>query len=484
MSKHVRLFAFLVAGLSWPAFAAGPATAPVSITASGDTTMPYQNEAVRYTVRCVIRAGLSNVTMTDPAVENAIVTRLGDPQVHVAVVNGAPAKVVDFHYVITPMQAGKMVIPAFVLQGNIEAESLEAANDPFGGNFMAGVRQAMRALSNMSSGVPFRVASNESRLEVKAPATPMDPWLPLKSLKIEEDTALQEPQVGEPMIRKITLSAIGAVGSQLPDTEAQEDHDAFRVYADRPAIKTDTDKDSGAISSQRIENYSMVPQRAGRLVLPAIRVSWWDTVNNRPATAVLPARTIKVQPGAHAPNTVIPVVDATGGTIWKDRSFAAYWARKLLAGTMSLLPYGALVVLASLGLVGAVRLWRTGRRRRHRAFSPDRKNPLRGSAGLDALKQVRTAEDLKAFLQAYAQQQLGIPANTPLESMFPRLALSPKLDEDAQILVRALTGALYAGRTADIEDLKLRTWRLLTGLKRQTVSRRPGGDKLPGLNPS
>jgi hypothetical protein len=481
VSKHPLLFALLLAG-SPAAFAAEPVHATVAISARSDTLTPYQGESVRYTVRCVTRAGLSNVSMNDPAIVNAIVTRLGEPEMHVVVLNGTPERVVDFHYIITPMQPGKMTIPAFVLQGNIEPDTLEAANDPFGGNFMAGVRQAMRALSSFSSGRPFRVASNVSQLNVKAPAAAMDPWLPLQSLKIAEDTALQEPQVGEPMIRKITMSAIGADGSQLPDTEAQEDHEAFRVYADRPVIKTDTDKDSGAISSQRTESYSMVPQRAGRLVLPAIRVSWWDTVNNRAATAVLPARTITVKPGTRARNPVVPVVDATGGTIGKDRSFVSYWAQKLLAGTISLLPYGALVILASLGLVGGTRLWRMGRKRRLGTLASDDEKPLRGSRGLEALAQIQTAEDLKSFLQAYAKQHWGTPTNTPLERLFP--VQSPNRDEDAEILVRALTGALYAGIAVDIEDLKIRARRLLVSLRHQPGSRRHGGEKLPRLNPS
>jgi hypothetical protein len=491
MAKYYFPLGFLLTVLPVYAFAAEVAAidGPVSISAKADTITPYQDEPVRYTVRCVSRAGLSNVTLSDPAVENAIVTRQGEPDVHVAIENGMPAKVVDFHYLITPMQPGKMIIPPISLQGNIETDDREMADDLFGGNLMAGVRQVMKALSNFTNGRPFHIASNATLLEVKPPAVAMDPWLPLKSLKIEEDTAaLQQPQVGEPMIRKITLSAVGAVGSQLPDTEAQEDHDDFRVYADRPAVKTDIDKETGVISSQRTESYSMVPQRAGRLVLPAIRVSWWDTVSNRAATAVLPARTISVQPGVPVQNSAVPVVDATGGAPGTESQPASYWARKLLANTMPLLPYGALAVLAILsslgGVFGGVRLWRTVRGRRRGGTPMDKKNPLRGSRSPDTLKQVRTAEELSAFLHAYAQQQWGASKNAPLERIFPMLPQLPKASEDAEILVAALTGAIYAGKTVDIEDLKMRARRLLAVLKRQPGLRRRGADKLPSLNPS
>ena len=353
---------------------------------------------------------------------------------------------------------------------------------------MAGVRQAMRALSNLtSSGRPFRVASNQTVLEVKPPAVAMDPWLPLRSLKILEDSAApQQPQVGEPMIRKITLSSVGTVGSQLPDTEAQEDHDNFKVYADRPDIKTDIDKDTGVISSQRTESYSMVPQRAGRLVLPAIRVSWWDTVNNRASTAILPARTIKVQPGTPVENPVVPVVDATGGITGRQSQSATYWAQKLLANVLRLLPYGMLVglaILLSLGVFGSVRLWRTVRGRKRGGAPIDKKYSPQRSPSPDALKQVRTPQELSEFLRAYAQQHWGAANNMPLERIFREQPQLLKDREDAQTILAALTGALYAGKPVDIEDLKMRTGRLLKAVKRQPASRR-SGDKLPGLNPS
>jgi hypothetical protein len=399
-----------------------------------------------------------------------------------------PAKVVEFHYLITPMQPGKMTIPSVTLQGNIETEDRVASDVPFGENFMAGVRQVMKALSNFTSGRPFKVASNATVLDVRPPVAAMDPWLPLRSLKIEEDTsAPQQPQVGEPMLRKITLSAVGAVGSQLPDIEAQEDHSDFRVYADRPATKTVIDKESGVISGQRTESYSMVPQRAGRLVLPAIRISWWDTVNNKAATTMLPARAITVQPGASVKNPAVPGAGHMAQAPSVGGQPAVHWAHKLLTNTLSLLPYGAaatLAILLALGVFAGVRLWRAVRGRRLGVSPMNKRNSALRPLSLTALNQVHTAEELNAFLHAYAQQQWGTPENAPLEVILSMLPQSPGHGEDGELLVTALTAALYAGKPIDIEALKIRTRRLLAGLKRAHGSRRRVGDKLPSLNPS
>ena len=101
-----------------------------------------------------------------------------------------------------------------------------------------------------------------------------------------------------------------------------------------------------------------------------------------------------------------------------------------------------------------------------------------------ALSHVHTAEELREFLHTYAQQQWGIPANAPLENIFPLQPELPKHEQDAEFLVAALAGALYAGRAIDIEDLKTRARRLLADLKRPPRSRHRYRGKLPDLNPS
>jgi hypothetical protein len=463
----------------------------VSITAKADTTTPYQNQPIHYTVRFVARGGLTNVTLSDIKIDNAVVEEQSRPVESDLVENGVPVKVVQFHYIITPMQSGKIIIPPVLMQGEVETPDRESI-DPFGGNFMAGVLQAMGALSNIGSGRPFNVASNETQLDVKPPAVAMNPWLPLQSLKIEEVTAPLEVRVGEPLTRKITLAAVGAVGSQLPDISAQEDHKNFRVYADKPTITENIDWKSGEISGRRTESYSLIPERAGQLVLPAIKVSWWDVVNNKAETAELSARVIAVQPGA--PVQIPPVVGV--GQTGQSENAAAQpsWLQSTLAHAAPLLAYVPLIFLAALVLVGllvSVWLWRKISRRRAASTPAIAAAPSSGESALrplspDALKHVHTAEELKTFLQAYAQERWGLSRNAPLERIFPALPifLTPKDREDVTAIVAGLTAALYAGKTVDIEDLKARCRRILAALKHASRHSLRSGDKLPTLNPS
>ena len=176
----------------------------VSITAKASTTTPYRNQPILYTIRCVVRGYVSGVGLSDISVSNAIVQRQGKPDVYDQVQNGVPVRVVEFHYIITPLQPGKITIPPAVLKGKIGTPYFGPMIDPFGGTFMFSAR-ARQALDFFSSfgGDPFRVASNATLLDVKPPASAMDPWLPLTSLKITEDIDASQPvRVGEPLNSK------------------------------------------------------------------------------------------------------------------------------------------------------------------------------------------------------------------------------------------------------------------------------------------
>jgi hypothetical protein len=265
----------------------------VSITALASTTKPYQNQSIRYTVRSELRGSVSDASLGDISVNNAIVAQEGEPDVRDEFANGSPVKIIEFHFIITPLQPGTIIIPPAVMQGKVRTPDIASM---FGSGISSGVGRGMNFFSAFGD-EPFKIASNEVQLDVKPPATRMDPWLPLTSLRILEDTIVsQSVQVGEPLVRKLTLLADGAVGSQLPDLEARQDHKNFRVYADKPTTGENVDTKSGTILGWRKEGYTLIPQKVGRLVLPAVKVRWWDIVNNKATTAELPERVINVLP--------------------------------------------------------------------------------------------------------------------------------------------------------------------------------------------
>src|SRR5690606_10560658 len=53
----------------------------------------------------------------------------------------------------------------------------------------------------------------------------------------------------------------------------------------------------------RIETQAIVPTRSGNFTLPAVRVQWWDTVNQQLRTAELPEQKLIVADNPLMPNT-------------------------------------------------------------------------------------------------------------------------------------------------------------------------------------
>jgi hypothetical protein len=478
-----------------PASAFAAADGAVSISASASTEVPYQNQSVLYTVRVVARAAVSNVSLSELRVANAIVERQDEPRVRRSTENGAPVNLVEFHFIITPLQPGPATIPPVILKGETETPDV-TPSDQFGGGFMAGMLRAMNAISSLAGGQSFSAASNKTILNVRPPVAAINPWLPLASLKLTEDTPVaQSLRVGDLISRKITLSANGAVGSQLPDVEEQQNHRDFKVYTDKPIMGQTIDK-TGVILASRTETFSLVPQHRGTLILPAVKVSWWNVVTNRVATAELPQRIINVLPGGTAQSSGNDDVDLARG---RGMSRGAATAPSKSPGGILNSRGGLWKILETALIVSLLPItfwWLTWRRKLRFAGNdrgsvalevmPRLRKARSDSTGVVALKQVREPEELKAFLQHYAHEYWGTAKNASLEKIFAAWKVPEVGSErnDIDALIERISVALYAGRPADIEDLKRRCQRVLMVSKKKRTSLRKGNQKkLACLNP-
>jgi hypothetical protein len=136
----------------------------ISVTAKADTTTPYQNQPVLYTVRVVVRAGISKMSASDIEITNAIVEDTGSPDVSDDFERGRPVKVAEFHYIITPLQAGKIIIPAVALEGEFQAPSLALPPDPSGNSAVSSATQQALNFFSTYGAETFHIASNATAL--------------------------------------------------------------------------------------------------------------------------------------------------------------------------------------------------------------------------------------------------------------------------------------------------------------------------------
>jgi hypothetical protein len=109
--------------------------------------------------------------------------------------------------------------------------------------------------------------------------------------------------VGEPVTRTLTITAQGATAAQLPTLDGGSP-DGVKVYPEPPS--SEDLAGGGPPAALKTLKMALVPTRAGPLTLPEIRLAWWDTVEDRPRVAVIPQRTLEVEPAAGAASTPEP----------------------------------------------------------------------------------------------------------------------------------------------------------------------------------
>ena len=250
---------------------------------------PYKNEPVFYTVRLISKVDLAHVWMEKLTLDNAIVESTFEPKVYRNVIDGVAYGIVEWNYVITPLKAGDLKIPPFLVQGRAltKGRSGDPSDHPFGSFFN---------MSGLDLMQPFSLPTEEKLLEINAPPPGMSPWLPAKFLNLEEswdDTVTI--RVGEPVSRSIIIRAEGLASSQLPHiSDMQESGCSYKIYADKPE-SGDEIKESDLFSFRK-EQYTLIPDQEGDLVLPEIAIAWWDVTKKEKMWAKLPSRTLHVLP--------------------------------------------------------------------------------------------------------------------------------------------------------------------------------------------
>ena len=167
-----------------------------------------------------------------------------------------------------------------------------------------------------------------------------------------------------------------------------------RIYPDQPQGIT-RDDGQGVLGHKEFR-YAVVPEQEGELVLPELKVEWWDTHNNRARTVVLDAHTVFVQPSALVPppvQTAVSTGTATDGMASLSGSGArgepAYW--RWLA-----------LLFATLWLLTLFAAWKMTGRRGHRKADSGPGIPIAGNEAemLASLEQACKSGDIRRTRRA------------------------------------------------------------------------------------
>ncbi|CAK0745814.1 hypothetical protein CCP3SC5AM1_1300003 [Gammaproteobacteria bacterium] len=233
--------------------------------ASISTNSPYVQQTLIYTVRVVTRTNVLEFSLNPPTVPGAALELLEDkPRTYARPTADGQMVVNEYRYALTPLVAGRIDVPPTNLSG--KAESLSRGT----------VRR------DVSFDARTKRVSLQSRL---VPPSATQPWLPVQALALISEGEIQQAQIGEPFTLSLWLRAVGVRGQRLPTLADLLQGPDFRVYPEK-AVEywQDVTPDGDAVRGQRHEILTIVPLKAGTLQLPAVRIAWWDTIKDKPAT--------------------------------------------------------------------------------------------------------------------------------------------------------------------------------------------------------
>jgi hypothetical protein len=328
-------------------------------------------------VRVFYQQNLTEAAISQPEPSPAAV-RLLQETPYQAERGGERYRVLERNYAVFPERSGELAIPPMQLTGRLVERRTSSVWQP-----------AVR-------GRRVRVESEALQLLIEPKPVEFSgaQWQPARDYRLTQQVSSGDIlRVGEPVTRTVIIDAIGLEENMIVEPAWPELAGA-RIYPDQPQGIT---RDDGQwVLGHKEFRYAVVPEQEGELVLPELKVEWWDTQNNQARTVVLDAHTVFVQPSALVPppaQTVVPTGTAMEGMVSSNGSGArgepAYW--RWLA-----------LLFASLWLLTLLIAWKmTGRKRDRKAHSGSG-IPLAGNEAemLASLEQACKSGDIRSTRRA------------------------------------------------------------------------------------
>lgn len=329
----------LAVDASAPSRAGGMPRGDVHIESMPDTTTPYVQQAVGWTVRLYSALPIMSGRIDQSAPEGASLTRVGDDVQSTREINGRRYTVVERRYLLIAERSGALQVPGPTFEGRAQANFFE---DLFG-----------------RRGDTLDARGTARTLRVRAvPAAAAQPWLPLHGLRLEYKATPQTLAAGAAGTLTVQLVADGATPAQLPELQLPST-EGLQVFPE-PAATTESFA-GGRPRATITRSFSLVPTRSGAIELAGLRIGWWDVARDRAATAQLRPLRWTVAPSASLPPPA-PVPSRTDAPADVDGSAVANGAPRASRGWIIATVLFALAWLATL-------VWALQRRDMRRSMS-------------------------------------------------------------------------------------------------------------------
>jgi hypothetical protein len=253
---------------------APPGEADVFISSEVDQTEAYVQSQILYRFKVYRAVATRQEGRRDPVISGAevLLERAGDERSYEAILDGKAYNVIERVLAIYPQASGEISISPARFEARVLRDGRITGRKVFESQ-----------------------AHTVTVLSIPAPPAdfPDAAWLPARDVRLSEEWSREPNEVaaGEPVTRKVTISALGQIETQIPAIEAPV-VEGMNVYTDKPDLTRFFEAEG--IRGVRRDQYAMIGVRGGPAQIPKLEVPWWDIEAGEWRIASLPSRTIEI----------------------------------------------------------------------------------------------------------------------------------------------------------------------------------------------
>ena len=191
-----------------------------------------------------------------------------------------------FDYALFAQKSGDLTIPPVRFNGYYLTKSTRT--DPFGRFFddddFFGSFGLHDVFANKNQVV---LTTKPIKVKVKPAVSQNGWWLPAEKVRLSAEFDTPHPQfkVGEAVNRTIYVKAVGVLDNQLPELKFPE-LSGIKQYPEKPVTEMKVE-DGKVVTLAKVVNV-YIPNQEGTVVLPEIKINWFNTVTQTTETASIP----------------------------------------------------------------------------------------------------------------------------------------------------------------------------------------------------
>jgi hypothetical protein len=296
-----------------PVKAVLPGESDVYVVSEADYRDTYVQAQVLYRVKVYRAVATRQPRLSEPDISgvDVLVELAADERSYDSIIDGKSYNVVERVYALFPQASGELSIAPAIFEARVLRDGRITGRKIFRSE---PISIEVRPIPPPPAGYPNAA------------------WFPARSVALAEEWSREPTELaaGEPVTRRITVTAVGQLSTQIPAIEPVEP-DGVKIYPDKPELRV-TPVTAG-IEAMRRDQYAMIAVDPGNVQLPAVDLPWWDIEAAEWRVARLPAKSLSIAPSADAlPDAAAlppPAAEALPGAT--SRVEPAFWRYTALA---------------------------------------------------------------------------------------------------------------------------------------------------------